>query len=124
MADQIVLTLPMRLVSTLNQREHWSKKAKRHREQRSLVAMAVRPRLMMALPLLHAARTSGVVVTITRIGKRKLDGDNLQGSAKAVRDSIADALEIDDGDDRITWRYEQEIGKAFAVRISIAKGAA
>lgn len=58
-------------------------------------------------------------VTITRIGKRKLDSDNLAISAKHVRDGIADAYGVDDGSDLYTWNYAQEIGKDYAVRIEI-----
>ena len=52
------------------------------------------------------------VITITRIGPRKLDSDNLAGSAKHVRDGVADWLGIDDGDERLTWEYAQRSGGA------------
>ena len=65
-------------------------------------------------------------VTITRIAPGKLDDDNLTGSAKHVRDGIADALGIDDGDPRITWVVEQAKftgahrgGYSCAVRIEV-----
>jgi hypothetical protein len=45
-----------------------------------------------------------------------MDGDNSIGSLKAVRDGVADALGIDDGDPRLTWEYRQETGP-FGVRI-------
>ena len=48
-----------------------------------------------------------LTITITRIGPRRLDSDNLAASAKHVRDGIADWLEIDDGDERLTWNYAQ-----------------
>ena len=58
-------------------------------------------------------------ITITRHGKRKLDSDNLAASAKFVRDGIADALGIDDGDDEMaTWLYRQEPGQ-YMVEIFI-----
>ena len=62
-----------------------------------------------------------LVVTLTRIGARKLDSDNLARSMKAVRDGIADALGIDDGSDRIEWKYAQEKGK-YAVKVTIELG--
>ena len=40
----------------------------------------------------------------------------LIGSLKAVRDGVADALSLDDGDPRLTWEYRQETGP-FGVRI-------
>lgn len=51
-------------------------------------------------------------VTIRRIGVRDLDGDNLEGGAKALRDGIAAGLGVDDKDarhgGRVEWLYEQE----------------
>jgi len=46
-------------------------------------------------------------ITMTRRG-RKMDDDNLGGAFKAVRDGIADALQIDDGDERLSWIPRQE----------------
>lgn len=60
------------------------------------------------------------LVTITRLGPRTLDDDNLAGSAKAIRDSIAARLGVDDGDTaRIQFRYAQEKSKAYGVRITL-----
>jgi hypothetical protein len=39
--------------------------------------------------------------------RRKFDGDNLSGSLKWLRDSIASRLNLDDGDERIEWIYSQ-----------------
>lgn len=64
--------------------------------------------------------TMPVRVKLTRIGRKEMDGDNLQGALKAVRDGIADAIEIDDGDKRMTWDYAQEIGKGYSVRVEIS----
>jgi hypothetical protein len=41
-------------------------------------------------------RTTPIAVTITRVSTGKLDGDNLQGACKSVRDGIAEALNFDD----------------------------
>lgn len=112
----LVLYLPLRLISEANNRDPWPVQRARAREQKDLVRMALTPR-MRAPDLLGAPAYR---VLITRIGKRKLDGDNLQRSAKAVRDGIAKVLEIDDGDDRIRWDYAQSIGERFGVRIEIA----
>jgi hypothetical protein len=57
-------------------------------------------------------------VTITRIAPRELDSDNLASCAKGIRDGVADALRVDDGDERIRWTYKQERGKP-AVRVDI-----
>ena len=47
-------------------------------------------------------------------------GSDLAGlTCKAVRDGIADALGIDDGDDSLTWEYSQAVGKEYAVEVEI-----
>lgn len=102
-----VVEIPLRLRSRLNAREHWGQRARRTRREREAAYMLT-PRV--AVPC---------VVRIVRIGKRRMDGDNLQDSAKAVRDGVAQKLGVDDGDPRVTWEYGQEIGKEYGVRIEI-----
>lgn len=97
--------IPIRAVSLANQREHWARRAKRAKEHRRAGYLATKAH---ALPL---------IVILTRIGKRKLDGDNLQGALKSVRDGVADRLGIDDANPLVRWEYAQEIGKGYAVRI-------
>lgn len=104
---------PLRLYSTLNQREHWAKRAKRAKNERAWGFEATRRWPALA----PGARAT---VTITRIAPRKLDSDNLAGSAKSVRDGVADRLQVNDGDERITWLYGQEKG-AYAVRIVVER---
>lgn len=109
----IDVTLPLRLVSLTNQREHWAKKARRAREQRSFTMLYLRANCRgWACP---EQRT----VTLTRIGKKLLDDDNLRGACKSVRDGVADFLGVDDADPRVTWEYGQLKGKEYAVRIEI-----
>lgn len=73
-----------------------------------------------------------LVITIRRIGPRMLDTDNAARAAKSVRDGIADAVGIDDGDPGLTWRYEQRRATAGAagadrygveIEITIGNGA-
>lgn len=61
------------------------------------------------------------VVTMTRIAPSNgLDGhDNLRGSAKAAVDGVADWLGIRDDDKRVEWRYDQERGEQYQVRITV-----
>lgn len=107
----------LRLVSGLNVREHWARRAKRVRNERdqtrlaSIAALGPRWFLRVHLP---------VVLTITRVGPRMLDSDNAHGSAKAVRDQLASMLGITDGptDARATWRVEQRKGP-YAVEVEI-----
>ena len=64
-----------------------------------------------------------VVVRLTRVGARLLDGDNLQFVFKVTRDVVADWLGVDDGDTaRVTWRYGQRKarkGESVGVRITV-----
>lgn len=110
----IEFTIPIRLVNGANIREHWAKRAKRAKEQRGLAYMYMQQ---------HQREPGPVppwLVTITRVGKRKMDSDGLAISAKACRDGIAEALGVDDGDEaKITFAYAQEIGKAYAVRVRV-----
>lgn len=71
--------------------------------------------------LIKAPQPLPVVVTLTRIAPRDFDSDNLAMSFKAARDGIADALGVDDGSARVTWRYAQRRGLKgqYAVVIEI-----
>ena len=109
----IQFELPIKLVSEANVREHWSKKAKRAKEQRGLARMLTRGINLTWMFPYH------VIITRYGPGSRKLDFDNLANSAKHVIDGIADALGVDDGDTtKITWEVKQERGP-YKVRIEI-----
>lgn len=73
-------------------------------------------------PRRHPSRTHRLacVVTLIRVGKGTLDGDNLQAAFKPLRDAIANTLELDDGDSRIEWQYRQ-IGAGEAETGTIVK---
>ena len=106
----VKIILPLKLPSLANARLHWRALDKIKRSQKDAVTAWMRHRQFPPLP---------VVVTITRIGKRRLDGDNLQAAAKYVRDQIAAIYETDDGSDLFVWRYEQRLGETYAVEIDI-----
>lgn len=113
----IEFTIPIRLVCSANSREHWRVIAKRKAEQRSTAKYATLG--LFGRGLMVKLRTP-YKITITRIGKRRMDDDNLAGTAKYLRDGIADALGIDDGDETAaTWHYSQEIGNDYGARIQI-----
>ena len=95
------LSIPLRLPSAANLREHWSARARRVKAQRQAVAIYVLGKPRPALP---------VVVTLTRVAPRALDGDNLQSAFKAPRDEVARWLGVDDADPRVTWSYAQRSG--------------
>lgn len=103
------VTLPIRTVNALNSREHWGKRARRAAQERMLARIAT--------PKNISCRCA---VTLTRIGPRRMDSDGLAASLKHVRDGVADGLGAkNDSDETIEWRYAQEIGKDYAVRIEI-----
>lgn len=98
-------TIPLRLESVANIREHWSGKAKRTKAHRQA-----------AIALMMRGVTLPCVVEIIRIGPKPLDTDNLLSACKGLRDGIADRLGVDDADERVTWRYGQERGE-YGVRV-------
>lgn len=94
--------VPIKTVSEANQREHWAVKHKRKLAQQEAVTVVMQNylrRQKVSLPC---------TVKFTRIGPRKLDTDNLAGAFKAIRDAVARRLGVDDGDDRVTWEYDQK----------------
>jgi len=115
----IAVTIPMKIPSAANLREHHMAKARRVKAQRSAARLYLldaenRGARRPALP---------VVVTLTRIAPRKLDAhDNVRHALKGVVDGIADWLKLRDDDARIEWRYAQEKGapKQSALRIEVA----
>lgn len=109
----MIATIPLRLPSASNLREHWATRARRVKHQRGVVTMFLGGQPRPALP---------VVVTLTRIAPRPLDKhDNLTGSCKAVVDAIAAWLGIDDADPRVSWSYAQERGAVgvYGLRIRL-----
>lgn len=124
----VTLQLPIRVVSEANRREHWATKARRAKAQRGAALLAVRAHAPSIVATIGAPSKPRLVVTLTRIGVRALDSDNLARAFKAVRDGIADALGIDDGDSRIDWRYEQRRGGvreyAVEIRLEVSNGRA
>jgi hypothetical protein len=113
----IEFTAPVRIESEANTRCHWAARKKRFDEQRMVTRCAMRN--CGTHPGFVIGRNA--TVTLTRVGPRRLDDDNLAGGFKAVRDEIARILNVDDGDPRVTWRYEQERGapKQYAIRVKI-----
>jgi hypothetical protein len=108
------VTIPVRTYSLTNQREHWAKKARRAKSERSWAYTLTAGIRKLGLPL---------TVTLTRIAPRALDDDNIRAALKSIRDGVADRIGIDDGDSRVTWCYAQRRGKPreYAVEIEAAK---
>lgn len=139
--DYWEFVVPMRTKSEGNMRENWRAKAARAKKQRDATRW-----VMLALPsTLHAVRSwLAWDVTFTRIGRGEMDeGDNLNGSFKAIRDELTTQLKLgkwsvpkrkgvvprflpDDRSPRISFRYEQNVSRAneYAVRVRVAPRAA
>lgn len=110
----IDLILPIKITSPANgSHGHWSADAKRRKDQRTIVKWGLRPLTPPPLP---------VVVTLTRIGPRDLDTDNLAAGFKSVRDEVAAWLGCGDSTrDPITWVYQQQRGepRQYAITITV-----
>ena len=92
----------LKTISGANAREHHFSRARRVREERSIVRGGW---LRLGKPALPSPP---VLVTITRISPRKLDSDNLASALKGARDEVAALLGIDDAPDRgAVWRVDQ-----------------
>jgi hypothetical protein len=121
-APLAAFTLPLRLVSEANAHGHWRLRQRRAKAQRATAAWVARPLIGRML-----GDHPGLIVTITRVAPRELDSDNLVGSAKHVRDGLADALGINDRDPRTEWHVAQRKsagervrGAAYWVEVAIA----
>jgi len=111
--------IPIKTVSEANCSEHWTKKHKRHKEQKLWIYSLFKTNLPnLRLP---------VTIKLTRHGKKLLDDDNLPVSMKYFRDAIADCLIPGkrpgqaDSDPRIVWTYAQLVSDRVGVKIEIYK---
>lgn len=108
----IRVILPIKVVSVANLREHFMARAKRSKLHRETAHLMLRRLAPPAPP---------VTVTMTRIGSRTLDTDNLSSGCKAARDGIADWLGVDDADPRVTWVYAQTKGKRYGLIVEVTQ---
>lgn len=104
--------IPIELPSLANTRMHWREMARLKKKQREATAYCMVGKVIPLPPL---------TITITRIGPRRLDDDNLASACKYVRDQIADIVGLDDGSSMYTWRYNQRIGanSQYGVEVEI-----
>ena len=103
-------SIPVRLPSLANTSMHWRKFAALKVKQKTATHLCMIGAIVPPPPLL---------VTITRVGPRKLDDDNLASAAKYVRDQIAAEVGVDDGSELYTWRYEQRVGKSGEYNVEV-----
>lgn len=113
MNEIVNVLVPGEAPSTPNQRLHWAVRAKQTKSQRD--------RTRRRMPAIHLAITApALVVRLTRIGKRRLDGDNCAAALKAHRDAVASWLRIDDASPLVRWEYAQETGEP-GVRVEVLR---
>lgn len=106
--------VPVRTVSEMNARDHWTRRNARRAMQHEMV------RLVMS----RAVVEPPCVVTMTRVTRRGnlLDDDNLASAMKFCRDAIAKIIGVDDGDrSRVTWVRGQARGESVGVRVEIKR---
>ena len=116
---RIYFMVPVKTVSEANKREHWAVRAKRTKEQRTRAKQRTRAAMRQQGPCI-GTKPNPILVHMVRMGPRKLDSDNLAGALKHVRDGIADALGVDDGDDaQALWTYGWGKNKTYWVNVSI-----
>lgn len=102
-------------------REHWARKAKRVKLQRSAAHLAMLEGAGLARQVVFKGGERPLTIRLVRVAPRNLDSDNLARSFKAVRDGIADWLGIDDGSPLLTWIYDQRRGnvKQYAAEVEV-----
>lgn len=115
-------TIPGSFQSVANLREHWSARAKRAKKHREGAVWLTWHHV--GLTLAADVIAHGGTVHLTRYAPRRLDDDNLAGALKATRDGIAAALGVDDGDERVQWRYAQGRCKSGEQRVVVTIAAA
>ena len=117
-----IISLPLRTVSEANAHQHWRARARRTKAQRAATQMLIWVARRGEDPFgARLDRDGHAEIRLTRVAPRGLDSDNLAGALKAVRDGVADALGVNDGDPRITWLYGQRQGgvREYLVEVTI-----
>lgn len=98
--------MPYRLPIRPNQRLHPMALARQNRQQRT-----IGHHLLLAAAggkgVLRFRKALPLVIDLVRVGPRRADDDNIDAAFKSIRDGIAEALEVDDGSDAITWQTHQ-----------------
>lgn len=111
MTTRSTIHVPVRTGRGLNDRVHHMQRHKITRMQQDVTRWAIRVDCGSYVP------APPCEVLLTRVAPSKgLDGDNLQGSLKAIRDAVAAWIGIDDGSERVHYTYAQERGP-WGVRI-------
>lgn len=115
-AGFVEVEIPIRIESEMNRRDHWGVRRKRRQAHEEATYYTL---LGFGRVLQGIAQQPRLAVTLTRLAPTRLDSDNLASGFKFCRDAIANLLGIDDGDDRIDWRYRQERAHGYSARVRI-----
>ena len=108
------VVLPIRLPSFSNTRYHHMALHRVKDGHKTAAALALRgPVRGLQAPLR---------IVLTRIGPKRLDPGNIEGSFKGIQDGVAAALHIDDGDPRLKWVYEQRCAEPDELGLSRGYG--
>jgi hypothetical protein len=113
-------TIQATLPSTANLREHHHTRAARAKKARA-AAFASVPTILRDVFKLQRPPSS-LVVLMVRQAPRLLDGDNAESACKNHRDGIADALGINDRDERCQWFVVQEKCNVPSLRVIVVRG--
>lgn len=116
------MTIPLRLPSTANARQHWAARARTVKAQRATIALYWRAPPGDAVRELARRGPPWAVEIIRTTPARPLDDDNLAGACKAVRDEVARLLGVDDGPTApVAWRYGQRKAPDYGVVVTLTR---
>lgn len=79
----LTVTIPLKVESSSNLREHWTAKHRREKNLRQAVKLFLGPQIKPPLP---------AIVELIRVAPRSLDEDNLAAAMKPAIDAVADWL--------------------------------
>jgi hypothetical protein len=124
----LAFDMPLRTASGCNNREHHFARASRVKRERAMTASHLALQGYQRLAWLREALP--LRITLTRVSPRakwlplkrcwqSCDDDAVPAALKGVRDEIAAWLGLDDGDERLSFVYSQDKGRARAVRVRI-----
>ena len=118
----VSVLIQLKTISSSNAREHWTKRAKRVKAERTLAACVMRWSAGMSRESAQRILSWNPVIRLTRIAGprgKTLDDDNLRGCLKAVRDGVADSFGIADNDPRVSWDYAQRKADYWGVDVEV-----
>lgn len=115
--SKLTIEWPMLLPSMSNARLHWTAKARKTKAQRVTCGLALRAN-GVGWRLEPIAPGGHMVVWLDRQAPQRLDGDNLQGAFKAIRDEVAAFFGVPDNHPSLSWCYRQTKGPA-TVRVEL-----